>query len=295
MILRTSASEGSQADGDRLVEPWSSGRHKPQFDPARPFGGTSSPSVASVNERSWAAASGSLDPRPIIRSTVSGGCDLARGPRCASCRLISARVPRSRAISPNASRSAARSIPCAVAADRDCLGHIALGVSGGKQQQRSGHDRAAATGGQPRHRIADRRGDHFQEAEFDRHVGHEAGDGRCDLPGLRRADRIRRAVADHEHTGPKRSSRRSTGDPRQQGEHAEEQGITDTANGRACEGCTPNRNEPRNGPTIRPSEANDWLTPSTSPCRAGSACFEIKADTDGFTAANPATATAAAA
>jgi hypothetical protein len=44
--------------------------------------------------------------------------------------------------------------------------------------------------------------------------------------------------------------------------------------------------------TIRPSEANDWFTPSTSPCRSGSALFEISADTDGFTKANPATANA---
>src|SRR5206468_894085 len=36
-------------------------------------------------------------------------------------------------------------------------------------------------------------------------------------------------------------------------------------------GETWNNTLPRNGPRIRPRDANDWLTPCTSPCRAGSA------------------------
>ena len=49
-----------------------------------------------------------------------------------------------------------------------------------------------------------------------------------------------------------------------------------------------------NGPRMRASAENDWFTPSTSPCRAGSLRFEISAGTDGFRNANPITASASA-
>ena len=52
---------------------------------------------------------------------------------------------------------------------------------------------------------------------------------------------------------------------------------------------------PVSGPTIRASDANDWLTPSTSPCRSASARREISADTDGLMKAKPTTTSAAAA
>ncbi len=58
-----------------------------------------------------------------------------------------------------------------------------------------------------------------------------------------------------------------------------------------CEAPAWNKTDPRNGPRMRPSDANDWFTPSTSPCRAGSARFDTSAETDGFTNAKPITAT----
>ena len=62
-----------------------------------------------------------------------------------------------------------------------------------------------------------------------------------------------------------------------------------------CVAFIANSIEPTKGPRMRPSDANDWLTPSTSPCRSASALFEMSADTEGFTKAKPATAKAAAA
>ena len=70
---------------------------------------------------------------------------------------------------------------------------------------------------------------------------------------------------------------------------------TAATNGSVCEGCAANSTEPRNGPRMRPRDAKAWFTPRTSPCRCGSERREMSADTDGFTQANPATATAAAA
>ena len=58
-----------------------------------------------------------------------------------------------------------------------------------------------------------------------------------------------------------------------------------------CDAPAWNKTDPRNGPRMRPSDANAWFTPSTSPCRAGSARFDTSAETDGFTNANPITAT----
>ena len=42
---------------------------------------------------------------------------------------------------------------------------------------------------------------------------------------------------------------------------------------------------------MRPSDANAWFTPNTSPCRDGSDRRDTSADTDGFTNANPITET----
>ena len=43
---------------------------------------------------------------------------------------------------------------------------------------------------------------------------------------------------------------------------------------------------------MRPSDANDWFTPSTSPWRLGSLRLDTSAETDGLTKAKPNTAAA---
>ena len=46
--------------------------------------------------------------------------------------------------------------------------------------------------------------------------------------------------------------------------------TADVAYGSTCDGCAENSTFPTSGPRMRASAENDWFTPSTSPCRAGS-------------------------